>query len=136
MKRITQRRCRCCKEFFSPDYRNAKTQAYCRKPECRKASKKASQRLWTLKNPDHFKGGEHIERVRQWRRDNPGYSRRRTSDAALQDNCSRIPSTDRDVAEDSLSRPQMTAPVLQDLCLAQHPVIIRDGTGSDQANIM
>lgn len=66
MKRITQRRCRCCKEFFSADYRNAQTQLYCGKPECRKASKKASQRLWTLKNPGHFKGGEHIERVQQW----------------------------------------------------------------------
>ena len=39
MKRITLRRCRCCKEFFSPDYRNVKAQVFCGKPECRKASK-------------------------------------------------------------------------------------------------
>ena len=38
MKRIRERPCLCCKDFFTPDYRNTKKQAYCNKDECRKAS--------------------------------------------------------------------------------------------------
>ena len=56
MNHNRKRQCRCCKDIFIPDYRNAKKQAYCSKPECRKASKSASQRRWSKKNPDYFKG--------------------------------------------------------------------------------
>jgi len=58
MKRIKERTCRCCTELFSPDYRNAKRQEYCAKPECRKASKVASQQKWLANNPDFFKGSK------------------------------------------------------------------------------
>ena len=58
MKRIKERICRCCTELFSPDYRNAKRQEYCAKPECRKASKVASQQKWLANNPDFFKGSK------------------------------------------------------------------------------
>ncbi len=44
MKRIIKRKCQNCHTFFMPDPRNASRQLFCTKDECRKASKKASQR--------------------------------------------------------------------------------------------
>lgn len=124
MKRIRERLCRCCKEFFFPDYRNAKTQGYCSKPECRKASKAASQRLWSGNNPGYFKGSDHVERVRDWRKANPGRSRRKGPGDVLQDDCSGITLVEREVSCCLPSPPQVSAPVLQDLCFTQHPAFI------------
>jgi hypothetical protein len=61
-----------------------KRQRYCYKPECRKASKADAQRRWLQKpeNHDHFKGPDHVERVRQWRLNHPGYWRRKAPEAA------------------------------------------------------
>ena len=46
-------------------------------PECRKASKTASQKRWLQKpeNQDYFCGPENVKRVQLWREDNPGYWR-------------------------------------------------------------
>jgi hypothetical protein len=124
MKRIRERLCLCCKEFFAPDYRNTKTQSYCRKPGCRKASKAASQRQWSRDNPDYFKDSIHVNRVQEWRKANPGRTRREGSGDVLQDDCSRITPIEQAV---SLCLPpalQMSAPVLQDFCLTQDPVFI------------
>ncbi len=86
---LTKRKCKHCKTFFDPDPRSAGRQRYCSQPECRKASKANSQRRWQQQphNRDYFKGPTHVERVRQWRKDNPGYWRRQRSRApeALQD---------------------------------------------------
>jgi hypothetical protein len=75
--------------FFDPDRRSAGRQRYCAKPACQKASKGASQRRWQQKPPnrDYFRGPTHVERVRQWRKANPGYWRRQGSRArgTLQD---------------------------------------------------
>ena len=83
------RKCKCkhCHIYFLPDHRNVKRQKYCGKPECRKASSAASQNTWVNKpeNKDYFKGPQGVERVRRWRRQNPGYSRRKESEDALQD---------------------------------------------------
>ena len=82
------RKCSCCKELFLPSPCKRATQRFCAKPECRKASKAHSQRKWTGKNPDYFKGAEHVERVRRWRARNPGRSRggkRQKRSSALQD---------------------------------------------------
>lgn len=84
-----KRKCLHCKTFYHPDHRNVTRQRYCSKPACRKVSKTESQRRWLQKpeNRDHFKGPEHVERVRQWRLEHPGYWRRKppevheTSDA-------------------------------------------------------
>ena len=124
MKRIRERLCRCCKEFFFPDYRNTKTQAYCSKPECRKASKAVSQRQWSRNNPGYFKGSDHVERVREWRKANPVRSRLKGSGDVLQDDCSRITLVKQEVIRCLPSVPQVPAPVLQDFCLTQHPVFI------------
>lgn len=79
--RIKKRRCAHCSVFFRPDPRNARHQQYCTEPECRKASKAASQRRWVQKeeNRRYFQGPDHVRRVQEWRRENPGYWRRKTS---------------------------------------------------------
>ncbi len=86
---LTKRKCQHCQTFFDPDPRSAGRQRYCSQPECRKASKANSQRRWQQQPPnrDYFKGPTHVERVRQWRKDNPGSWRRQRSRApeALQD---------------------------------------------------
>ncbi len=89
MKKYRRRKCRHCGELFRPDPRNVRHQRYCSKPECRKASKEASQRRWLAKaqNRDYFRGAANVERVRAWRAAHPGYWRRpdTQSGAALQD---------------------------------------------------
>ena len=74
-----KRKCLHCQTFYHPDHRNVTRQRFCSKPECRHASKADSQRRWLDKpeNHDHFKGEAHVERVRQWRREHPGYWRRK-----------------------------------------------------------
>ena len=68
-------KCKHCRKFFKPHRRNAHHQRFCSKPECRAASKRESQRKWRRKNPDYFRGGEHVARVQAWRRAHPGYWR-------------------------------------------------------------
>jgi hypothetical protein len=81
-----KRKCLHCKGFFHPDHRNVGRQLYCSKPECRHVSKTESQRRWLQKpeNLDHFKGDVHVQRVRQWRLDHPGYWRRKAPKAATE----------------------------------------------------
>src|SRR6266542_579730 len=116
MKRIRERLCRCCKESFQPDYRNTKSQAYCSNPECRKASKTASQLRWSGNNPGYFKGSDHVERVREWRKANPGRSRLKGSGDLLQDDCSRITLAEQEVIGSLPPTVKIAVPVLQDFC--------------------
>lgn len=120
-----KRKCQHCKVFFVPDYRNAKRQRYCAQPECRKASKANSQRRWLNKsdNRDHFRGPEHVQRVRQWRQAHPGYWRRQGAQSsqatdALQDDCSAQPSANQTLEHD------LTTSALQDICSVQPDVFI------------
>jgi hypothetical protein len=78
MKRIRKRKCLYCKEQFQVDVRNLKRQKCCRKTQCQRALKAAQQRRWLAKpeNRNYFRGPENVARVRGWRKDNPGYSRR------------------------------------------------------------
>jgi hypothetical protein len=91
MQKPKRRKCLCCKSLFRPDPRTANCQKYCSKPDCRAASKLASQRRWTAKaeNREHFRGSVHVERVRAWREANPGYWKRscRLRRCTLQDEC-------------------------------------------------
>ena len=75
MRRIRERKCKNCNDYFLPDYRNRNQQEFCTKPLCRKASKANSQRRWLKKpeNKDYFQGAPNVERVRQWRKSHPGY---------------------------------------------------------------
>ena len=63
------RKCQQCKTVFVPDPRCVKRQRYCSTPECRQASKAASQQRWRQKpaNRDSFTGPTQVERVRAWR---------------------------------------------------------------------
>lgn len=78
MKQHKKVKCKNCRRLFEPEYRNRKRQRYCDKPLCRKASKAASQKKWLSKeeNRNHFNGPENVERVREWRKNNPGYWKR------------------------------------------------------------
>jgi len=80
-KKIRRRRCKHCDDLFKPDHRNLKRQKFCRKAECKEASKLYSQQKWLMKpkNKDHFSGPENVIRVQQWRQQNPGYWKRKKS---------------------------------------------------------
>jgi hypothetical protein len=73
--------CKClhCREFFLPSRNNRRTQHYCSKAECRKASRAAAQAKWLNKaqNRCYFRGPENVERVRAWRERHPGYWRKK-----------------------------------------------------------
>ena len=78
MRILRRRKCKCCKEFFEPERRNAWHQEYCGKATCRRASKAKSQRRWLGKpeNRDYFRGPENSARVKDWRAAHPGYCRK------------------------------------------------------------
>ncbi len=83
-----RRKCRHCLKLFKLDPRNAAKQKYCSKPECRRASKIASQKKWLAKpeNQNYFRGSDNVQRVQEWRKGNPGYWRKSRADTApLQD---------------------------------------------------
>lgn len=118
------RRCKClhCKEFFLPDYRNRERQHYCSKPECRRISKRRSQKAWLSKpqNQDYFQGPANVVRVQQWRKTHPGYWKlapQKLSDA-LQEACVAHAAAIQAVAPSSPAR------TLQDLCSLQTPLFV------------
>ena len=117
-----RRKCLCCKEFFHPDNRNGYHQRYCSQPDCRRASKAASQRRWLAKpaNRNHFRDQENIRRVQQWRLDHPGYWKKKPT----------VPDQSQTIAAQPLapssllvtqSQPSLA---LQDVCLTRLPVFI------------
>jgi hypothetical protein len=120
--RKRKRKCVHCKELFTPDPRNRHHQTYCSKPECRKAGKSAAQQKWLLsgKGKGYFSGKENTIRVRQWRKDHPGYWKRGVSSAEtpLQD---LLNSQDIENKED---KETSAAAALQDFCLLQPALII------------
>ena len=122
MGAIKKKKCRNCKCLFIPDHRNRNRQNYCGKPECRKASKKASQEKWLQKpeNKDHFKGPVNVQRVRDWRERNPGYWKRnrKKETIALQDPLNEQPT------DNNINNGHFTHVALQDLLNAQPAVII------------
>lgn len=67
------RKCCHCYIWFRPHKRNVHHQQFCLKPECRAASKRASQKKWSRKNPGYFHGDAYVKKVQAWRRKHPGY---------------------------------------------------------------
>ena len=119
MAKSRQRKCLNCGEFFDPNHRNQTRQHYCSKPECRRASKAASQGAWLAKpeNSDYFRDPSHVVRVKAWRAAHPGYSRKRSkASLALQD---RLPAQPIDLIEEITIRGEMPAAALQDPLPAQ-----------------
>ncbi|MBF0463283.1 MAG: hypothetical protein HQL87_18110 [Magnetococcales bacterium] len=117
---MTQQRC-CiclhCQAEFRPDHRNIGRQKYCSRPRCKKVSKAASQSRWLGRpeNQDYFKGPDHVQRVREWRKKHPGYWKR---PYALQDSCKTKPVENEEKIGQSQASP------LQDILTGQHPVLI------------
>ena len=125
MKRPRRRKCHGCDEWYRPDYRNLRHQHYCSKPECRLASKQTRQRKWrgTENGRDYFRGPEEVERVQEWRKTHPGYSRRggrkgRKGKRALQDDCS------AQRLEPHADTPNLIELALQDDCWAQPAFVV------------
>ncbi len=89
-----EKACTHCGTGFTPKPHNYAKQTHCGKPECRKASKRASQRKWLAKpeNRSIFRGPENVRRVQDWPKKHPDYWRRgsksenQTESSALQDN--------------------------------------------------
>ena len=124
------RKCCYCGTWFKPHPRNAKLQRYCLDLVCRAASKRASQQKWRLKNPEHYHGYAHVQRVQDWRRKHPGYWKSRGPAEpsgppdALQDLLilqgfdDQGVSIFRDCLSEEISRP------LQDLLIAQQHALV------------
>ncbi len=81
--------------FFKPTPQSKGRQNYCSKLQCKKASKKASQKKWLSKpeNSHYFKDADNVRRVQQWRTDKLNYCKKSnnhsndvdSTDKALQD---------------------------------------------------
>jgi hypothetical protein len=98
------RKCICCKQAFIPDRRSRGRQRFCSKRECRKASKRESQRRWASKpaNRDYWRGPEQVARVQAWRKQQPEYWRRAAKKIALQEKIARAPLQDHIIGKDPL----------------------------------
>ena len=121
--KFSRRKCRCCKEFFLPDYRNGHHQVYCSKPQCRQVSKSASQRRWLSQaaNRDYFRCPQNTQRVRDWRKAKPGYWKKKS--AQLNQPQKPVPEA---LGQTSalVTQPNQRSGTLQDFCLADHPAFI------------
>jgi len=122
MGTIKKIKCRNCKCLFIPDHRNRNRQRYCKKPECRKASKAASQQKWLQKseNQNYFKGPVNTRRVQEWREQHPGYWKRNHPNrkSTLQDRLSGQP------PEIEKNNANSINDALQDSLITQPAVII------------
>ncbi len=123
MCRGSKRKCFHCKTRFRPDHRNRDRQRYCSEPECKKASKMASQEQWHNKpeNQDYFKNEAHIRRVQEWRKGNPGYWRKK---GALQDSLNEQHSENKEENSSKTSSEVQDSLALQDSLSLQNPLII------------
>lgn len=121
--KANRRKCRCCRIFFRPDYRNGRHQRYCSAPACRPASKVASQRRWAqqFSNRSHFRGQSEVQRVQEWRREHPGYWRKQKSASHRSQ-----PADPQPVNPEQRSRnvPHSDLSTLQEICLTQHPAFV------------
>jgi hypothetical protein len=82
-RKTAQNRCEGCRGPLHLDPRKRGNHRYCDKPECRKASKQASQQRWREKNPDYFRGPESAVRQRQRRQKQADQKRQRTKGVKL-----------------------------------------------------
>ena len=115
-------KCLHCNEQHRSDPRNRGRQCFCGKPDCRRASKAASQRRWVerTENQNYFRGAQNCERVRQWRLANPGYwrNKRPAPERTLQE-----PSIPQATEKQSLV-PSGISLALQDLCISQPALLV------------
>src|SRR5271157_4614084 len=125
MKGSAKRKCLCCGDFYPPDHRNMRHQRYCSKPVCRKESKAQSQRRWqqSPENQNYFRGPENRQRVKDWRKANPGYWRKKKSST-------QVPLQDffqAQVAHNEELIPGVTPDALQEDIASTVQVLVRKG---------
>jgi hypothetical protein len=123
VSKSNRRKCRCCRAFFAPDCHNPNRQFYCSAPDCRRASKAASQRRWLQKpaNRNYFRDAQNVQRVRQWRKANPGYwkgAKPRSKQAQTSEHQPLNPGTT------SCNAPERHLRTLQDFVLTDHPAFV------------
>ena len=122
MKCSALRKCQHCKEFYLPDRRNLHHQRYCSEAACRKQSKAESQRRWAQKpdNQNYFSGPQNSQRVKEWRKRNPGYWRKKSPlpQEPLQDLCK------TQVAQDEKVKTIEISDALQDVLVMQPAVMV------------
>lgn len=122
-RKARRRKCRCCRIFFRPDYRNGRHQRYCSAASCCQASKVASQRRWAhqFSNRSHFRGESEVKRVQDWRREHPGYWKKQKSASQRTQ-----PADLEPVNPEQRSRnvPSSDLSTLQEICLTQHPAFV------------
>ena len=122
MKSKFKFKCLHCNSFHFADPRNHGRQKYCNKPDCKKASKANSQRRWNAKseNQNYFRGPENTERVRQWRKENPGYwrNKRSISGDALQETLNLQPT------EPEVIAPKPSPGALQEIWFSQPALLV------------
>ena len=125
VRHFRKRKCKHCKAFFDPDPRNVRRQYYCAKPPCRQASKAASQRRWLRKpeNQDYFCGPAHVERVRQWRQNHPGYWRRKAAQASAAPDALQDPLTPQPLETQQIEE-HLRRSALQDAFFMQPAVLV------------
>lgn len=118
-----RRKCRCCSKFFTPDPRTVDRQRYCSQPACRHASKRASQQHWAHKygNGDHFRGPDEVSRVQTWRRNHPGYWRKKTPSSQ---GTQPVVPQQANPAQSSRNATRELPLALQDDSLTENPVFI------------
>ena len=121
--RPIRRKCRCCNDFFFPNYRNHDRQHYCGKPACRHARKLASQRRW-LRTPfgrHYFRDAHNVERVRKWRQAHPGYWKKKKPGSG---DTQAVRAQPVNPVQASCNVPRTPLGTLQDFCHAQDPGFI------------
>ncbi len=133
MKPPSTFKCLNCSEIRPCEPRSRGRQCYCPAPDCRRASKAASQRRWLSRpeNKDYFRGAENCERVRQWRRANPGYWRKKPpppgdSPGTLQEispNPIVTQSVDNELVTERNSQPGLSG-ALQEICSLQPALVV------------
>jgi hypothetical protein len=123
-----KRKCPHCKMFFHADHRNVTRQRYGSKPDCRQASKVDSPQRWRHKpaNLDYFKGSAHVQRVRQWRLEPPGYWRRPAPEADKRPEALQEPLTPQGGAKQTLETAlgKVDNDALQDSFFMQPAVLV------------
>ena len=122
MRGPAKRKCLCCQEFYRPDHRDLRHQRHCSKAACRKASKAQSQRRWQQRpeNQNYFRGPENGQRVKDWRKRNPGYWRKKKAlvQVPLQEDCQeQVPPSEE-------LTPEKTSDALQEVFLMQPAVVV------------
>jgi hypothetical protein len=69
--RPPKKKCPFCRRVFLPDPRVGERQKACSRKECRRRRKALSQKNWTARNPEYFRG--RYENTRVWIEQHPGY---------------------------------------------------------------